>query len=58
MCWERLWAVCWRISHSFWFRALLPITIAIYSIAAIALRLRHSPSRAISDDNPNPGAVH
>jgi hypothetical protein len=36
----------------------LPITIAIYSIAAIALRLRHSPSRAISDDNPNPGAVH
>jgi hypothetical protein len=39
-------------------RALLPITIAIYSIAAIALRLRHSPSRTISDNNPNPGAVH
>jgi len=39
-------------------RALLPITIAIYSIAAIALRLRHSPTRTISDNNPNPGAVH
>jgi hypothetical protein len=39
-------------------RALLLITIAVYSIAAIALRLRHSPSRAISDNNPNPGAVH